>query len=163
MLVALIQPDIRWQDCKGNLAALESLLDRARGADLAVLPEMFAYGFVTQPEGVAEGPDGPALQWMKEQAAARGFALAGSIPTQLEGPSWRNRFHFVTPDGTDTFYDKHHLFTYGGEHLRYSPGKERVVVEWRGPSARHSRLLRARRASWLRRGPGRRERRPGCG
>ena len=132
MLIALIQPDIRWQDCKGNLAALEGLLDRARGADLAVLPEMFAYGFVTQPEGVAEGPDGPALRWMKEQAAARGFALAGSIPTELKGPSWRNRFHFVTPDGTDTFYDKHHLFTYGGEHLRYSPGNERVVVEWRG-------------------------------
>ena len=98
MLIALIQPDIRWQDCKGNLAALEGLLDRARGADLAVLPEMFAYGFVTQPEGVAEGPDGPALRWMKEQAAARGFALAGSIPTELKGPSWRNRFHFVTPD-----------------------------------------------------------------
>ena len=163
MLIALIQPDIRWQDCKGNLAALEGLLDRARGADLAVLPEMFAYGFVTQPEGVAEGPDGPALRWMKEQAAARGFALAGSIPTELKGPSWRNRFHFVTPDGTDTFYDKHHLFTYGGEHLRYSPGNERVVVEWRGPSARHSRLLRVRRASWLRRGPGRKGRRPGCG
>jgi predicted amidohydrolase len=132
MLIALIQPDIRWQDCKGNLAALEGLLDRARGADLAVLPEMFAYGFVTQPEGVAEGPDGPALRWMKEEAAARGFALAGSIPTELKGPSWRNRFHFVTPDGADTFYDKHHLFTYGGEHLRYSPGNERVVVEWRG-------------------------------
>ena len=80
MLIALIQPDIRWQDCKGNLAALEGLLDRARGADLAVLPEMFAYGFVTQPEGVAEGPDGPALRWMKEQAAARGRHLLRQAP-----------------------------------------------------------------------------------
>ena len=35
MLIALIQPNIRWQDCKGNLAALEGLLDRARGADLS--------------------------------------------------------------------------------------------------------------------------------
>ena len=132
MKVALIQPDILWQDPKANLTALETLLDRAGGASLAVLPEMFAYGFVTQPEGVAEPDGGPALRWMKDQAVRRGMALAGSIPTELPGPSWRNRFHFVTPEGEDFFYDKRHLFTYGGEHLRYTAGDRRVAVEWHG-------------------------------
>ena len=31
-----------------------------------------------------------------------------------------------------TFYDKHHLFTYGGEHLRFTAGNERKIVEFRG-------------------------------
>ena len=30
------------------------------------------------------------------------------------------------------YYDKHHLFTYGGEHNHYTAGDKRVVVEWRG-------------------------------
>ena len=38
----------------------------------------------------------------------------------------------MKPDGSVTWYDKKHLFTYGGEHLRFTAGTERVVVEWRG-------------------------------
>jgi predicted amidohydrolase len=38
----------------------------------------------------------------------------------------------VRPGEQPVFYDKHHLFTYGGEHHRYTAGQERVVVEWRG-------------------------------
>ncbi len=30
-----------------------------------------------------------------------------------------------------TAYDKHHLFTYGKEHLQFTAGQERVVVEWK--------------------------------
>ena len=40
--------------------------------------------------------------------------------------------YIVRPDGTTEYYDKHHLFTFGGEHLRYTAGESRVIVEWRG-------------------------------
>ena len=60
--------------------------------------------------------------------------MAGSIATEVDG-RYYNRFYFVKPGDKDhevAYYDKHHLFTYGGEHLRYTRGEERVVVEWRG-------------------------------
>lgn len=44
----------------------------------------------------------------------------------------RNRFYFVKPDGEFDYYDKRHMFTYGGENKHYAPGKRRVVVEYKG-------------------------------
>ena len=56
---------------------------------------------------------------------------AGSVTVEAEG-RYYNRFYFVRPDGTYEYYDKHHLFTYGGEHLEFAGGERRVVVEFRG-------------------------------
>ena len=56
---------------------------------------------------------------------------SGSIAVTKDG-KYYNRFYFVKPDGSVAQYDKKHLFTYGGEHLRFTPGEERVVVEWKG-------------------------------
>lgn len=39
---------------------------------------------------------------------------------------------FVKPDGEITFYDKRHLFSFSGEDKVYTPGKERVIVEYKG-------------------------------
>ena len=35
-------------------------------------------------------------------------------------------------EGAVQWYDKHHLFSYGGETKNYTPGSEYVTVEWRG-------------------------------
>ena len=43
-----------------------------------------------------------------------------------------NRFLWVQPDGQVQFYDKRHLFSYGGENLRYVAGSERKVFHYRG-------------------------------
>ena len=104
-------------------------------SDLYVLPEMWSTGFATEPEGIAES-DGSSLNWMKQMANRLDAAVAGSIATENDG-KYYNRFYFVKPanDGSDNeieYYDKHHLFTYSGEHLRYTAGERRVVVEWRG-------------------------------
>lgn len=104
-------------------------------SDLYVLPEMWSTGFATEPEGIAES-DGSSLNWMKQMANRLDAAVAGSIATEIDG-KYYNRFYFVKPanDGSDNeieYYDKHHLFTYSGEHLRYTAGERRVVVEWRG-------------------------------
>jgi predicted amidohydrolase len=92
---------------------------------------MFSTGFCTQPEGIAESCDSDTLKWMKRKAAEIDAAIAGSIAVEQDG-KYYNRFYFVKPDGSVTYYDKKHLFTYGGEHLRFTAGDERVVVEWRG-------------------------------
>ena len=42
-----------------------------------------------------------------------------------------NRFVWVPPDGRLQSYDKRHRFRMAGEHKRYAPGWERVIVPWR--------------------------------
>lgn len=131
MNVTILQRDIEWANPSLNMQRTEEAIDRNAGADLYVLPEMFSTGFCTQPEGIAESCDSDTLKWMKRKAAEIDAAIAGSIAVEQEG-KYYNRFYFVKPDGSVTYYDKKHLFTYGGEHLRFTAGEERVVVEWRG-------------------------------
>ena len=135
MVITLLQQDIVWGNPAANQEAAERAILAAEKSDLYVLPEMWSTGFATEPEGIAES-DGSSLNWMKQMANRLDAAVAGSIATEIEG-KYYNRFYFVKPaiNGSDNeieYYDKHHLFTYSGEHLRYTAGERRVVVEWRG-------------------------------
>lgn len=131
MKISILQLDLVWENPQENLRKADAAIASAPGADLYVLPEMFPTGFCTVPDGVAEPEGGPVLQWMKDKAARTDAALAGSVAVRHEG-RYYNRFYFVTPDGSVTWYDKKHLFTYGGEHERFTAGDKRVVIEFRG-------------------------------
>ena len=131
MKITLLQQDIVWGKPEENVQCAGRMMDEHPGADLYVMPEMFSTGFCTQPEGMAEPVDGHSLQWMCGYARAHDCAVAGSIAVK-DGDNYCNRFYFVQPDGKYHFYDKHHLFTYGGEHLRFTAGQERVIVHFRG-------------------------------
>ncbi len=156
MKVMLLQRDIVWASPKENAQANEKIIAqhcscRAEesgegkcngcGTELFVLPEMFSTGFATSPDGIAEpiGEDGKCftLRWMEDMARKYNCAITGSVAVQegytdgVSEPKFYNRLYFVTPHNY-LQYDKHHLFTYGGEHKRYSPGKERVIAEWKG-------------------------------
>jgi predicted amidohydrolase len=137
MKIALLQTDIAWSNPKENIRRAQQMVEEIGPADLYVLPEMFSTGFATEPKGIAEPVDSDTLRWMKQVAAERSAAVAGSVAVEETderegGVRYCNRFYFVHPDGRVEHYDKHHLFTYGGEHLRFSPGQERVVVEYMG-------------------------------
>ena len=129
--VSIIQQDIVWADVDENIRRVDAAVDSAPEADLYVLPEMFSTGFCTNPEGIAESTESDSLEWMKNKARQTGAAIAGSIAVTKDD-KYYNRFYFVKPDGSVAQYDKKHLFTYGGEHLRFTAGDERVVVEWKG-------------------------------
>lgn len=131
MKTSIIQMDIAWGDVRENIRRAEAAIDSSPGADLYVLPEMFTTGFCTDPEGMAETPDGASLQWMKSKSAQIDAAIAGSVAVCEEG-RYFNRFFFVKPDGTVAEYDKKHLFTFGGEHNRFTAGNQRVTVEHKG-------------------------------
>ena len=131
MKISVIQQDIIWTDVEANIRKVDEAINSVPGSDLYVLPEMFATGFCTAPEGIAEEVGGPALQWMKSKAAETDAAIAGSLAVKEDGRHY-NRFYFVEPNGRITYYDKKHLFTYGGEHEHFSAGSERVVVDFRG-------------------------------
>lgn len=130
MKVSIIQHDIVWGNPAENRLRLQQQIEAQPGADLYVLTEMWSTGFAINPEGVAER-DEASLQWMKEMAVQQQAAIAGSLAIEQDG-SFHNRLYFVKPDGEVEYYDKRHLFSYGGEDKYYSPGTERVVVEWKG-------------------------------
>ncbi|MFW5815501.1 MAG: nitrilase-related carbon-nitrogen hydrolase [Wenzhouxiangella sp.] len=130
--LALVQAQLRWQDAPANRRHLGHLMDRSPGADLYVLPETFTTGFLGDGEGPAEPFDGPTLAWMRSEARARSAALVGSLAlTDAEGLR-RNRMVFVPPDGEPGWYDKRHLFSFGGEDQRYAAGDDHTVIAWRG-------------------------------
>lgn len=133
MQITLLQRNIEWAAPSVNRTRTEQALLSAPRSDLYVLPEMWSTGFVTSPADYdcIEGENGTTLSWMQQMARQLDAAVAGSLSIQAQDGTYRNRFYFVTPDKVE-HYDKHHLFTYGGEHLRYTPGQARVVVEWRG-------------------------------
>ena len=119
------------------------------------------------------------LQWMQRMADKLDAAVCGSIAvkTLSNSPSkgecsYRNRLYFVMPQETVKdpplpslkgreemvngewlnckFYDKHHLFSFGGETKHYTPGNEYVTVEWRGLRFHLSTCYDLRFPLWLR-------------
>lgn len=131
MKATILQRDIIWADPSKNVQRANEAIDNNPGSDIYILPEMFSTGFCTNPEGIAESNDSDTLKWMKQKAAEINAAIAGSVAIN-EGNCYYNRFYFVKPDGEVAQYDKKHLFTYGGEHLRFTAGKDRVITEFRG-------------------------------
>lgn len=114
-----------------NLTDLDQIIGGGCGADIYVLPEMFATGQYIDPADVVQTMDGPIVNWLQDKASKLNAAICGTLPVTENGSIY-NRLCFAMPDGKMVYYDKHHLFTYSGEALNYSPGRNRVVVEFRG-------------------------------
>ncbi len=157
MKVALVQMDIVWENSKANRETAERLMLAAEKCDIYVLPEMWSTGVTTEPMGVAEPENGETLLWMQKMADTLDAAVAGSIAIKAPDGTFRNRLYFVKPSENGQcsmpniqFYDKHHLFSYGGETEHYTPGSEYVTVEWRGLRFHLSTCYDLRFPLWLR-------------
>lgn len=132
MRVTIFQTDIQWANPAENVQRAQQMLTENPGADLYVLPEMWATGFATKPHDIAEDESSSvALRWMKQEAAKNDCAICGSLAVRTQDDHYYNRQYFVTPN-TVTIYDKHHLFTYGHEDRFITAGDRQVIAEWRG-------------------------------
>ncbi|MCC8070837.1 MAG: nitrilase family protein [Bacteroidales bacterium] len=161
MKISIIQTDIAWGNPELNRQRLSSMIDeevaREGASDLYVLPEMFSTGFAMEPEAVAES-DGATLRWMAALTYRLNAAICGSVATeekdQEEGVKrYFNRLYFVTPEGETTLYDKHHLFTFSGEHEHYTAGKDRSELTFCGVRFRLAICYDIRFPWWLRNRP----------
>ena len=132
MRVAALQTRIAWEDPAANFERLGPLLARAAaaGADLAVLPEMFAHGFSMNTQVVAEPEDGPSTRFLAEHAATHRMWVCGSVPARAAGATDDarpyNTLVFAGPNGQLVRYRKIHPFTFAGEHERYAAGDRHV-------------------------------------
>ena len=128
----LVQAQLFWADASANRQALESVArEQGSDCDLIVFPETFTSGFLGDSAAQPEGMDGATLDWMKTLASELDSVICGSAAISTSRGT-ANRFLWVQPDGEVQFYDKRHLFSYGGENRRYVAGTERKVFHYRG-------------------------------
>lgn len=130
--LTIVQAPLVWADKKANLAYFTKALAGFAGAtDLVVLPEMFATGFVTESQDIAEPMDGEVVQWMRTTSAKLNCVITGSVSISEKGKFY-NRLIWMRQDGSFETSDKRHLFAMGNEHLRFTAGSEPLIVDLKG-------------------------------
>lgn len=128
----LVQSQLFWADAQANRQQLETIArSQGSGCDLIIFPETFTSGFLGDAEAAPETMEGTTLVWMKSLATELECVVCGSVAMSTE-QGRVNRFLWVQADGTIQFYDKRHLFSFGGEDKRYIAGSERKVFHYRG-------------------------------
>ena len=132
MKIALLQAPLIWESPIANREYFEEKIKSiTENVDLIVLPEMFTSGFTMNPKAVAESMQGETILWLQALAKAKNSAITGSVVIQENG-NFYNRLVFVFPSGAIKTYDKKHLFTLAGEDKIYTPGSEKLIIEYKG-------------------------------
>lgn len=134
--VCLFPMPIVWGEKQQNLDTLARAVEGVHpDTDLMILPEMFSTGFIASDKeyarGLAERNSGETIDLIKQLAAKKGMAIAGSFIADTGG-SLFNRAFFIDSYGDTAFADKRHLFTMAGEHNVFSKGDSRLRVRYRG-------------------------------
>jgi omega-amidase len=130
--ITLIQTALYWENSTANLANLEEKIAQiSTQTDLIILPEMFNSGFTMNAKSVAEPMNFTTFKWLRQQAKKANAVVTGSFIVK-EGEKYFNRLIWMRPDGSFEKYDKRHLFRMGNEHLTFTGGMERIIVELKG-------------------------------
>ena len=146
--VTLIQTDLYWENPTANLANLEEKIAQiSTQTDLIILPEMFNSGFTMNAKTIAEPMNLTTFKWLRQQAKKANAVVMGSfivkcstgIPSRGADDTGKdsratyyNRLIWMRPDGSFEKYDKRHLFRMGNEHLTFTGGTKRLIVELKG-------------------------------
>ena len=140
MRAALVQMDLAWEEWPANHARAAQHLKRAAdaGADLAILPEMFASGFSMNVAKTAQPPGGPTEQWLRGMARGLGLSLLAGV-AETGAPLPVNSALLVSPEGEVRRYHKIHPFSYAGEERVFGGGSR--VVTWEIAGARVTPLV----------------------
>ena len=129
VITAAVQFNITLGEVDRNLAKAEAALRRvaARGAQLAVLPEMWSAGFAYKklPELAAETPR--VLASVAKLSGELGLTVIGSLPELVDGKVCNTSY--VTDRGVLVgSYRKLHLFSLMNEHEHIAAGECTAVV-----------------------------------
>jgi len=129
--ITTVQSPLIWEDVSANLEMFDIKLRTLQDTDLIILPETFTTGFSMNAAAIAQPMDGEVMEWLTAQAAQHDAVVTGSFIAVDEG-KYYNRLIWMQPDGAYQTYDKHHLFTLAKEHLAYTPGQKKLIVELKG-------------------------------
>ena len=130
--IAWIQTDLEWENPVVNRQRIgQKIAETQTPVDLIVLPELFTTGFTMNAKAVAETMQGDTIAWLQYLAKTNNCAITGSLAVTENG-NFYNRLFFIFPNGDLKTYDKHHLFKLAGEDKVYTPGKERLIIDYKG-------------------------------
>ena len=130
--IASIQMTVGDEEKSKRLERCEALLDRVKGSDLVILPEIWNTGYFSFDRYAqeAEPLDGETARRMSAKAKEHGFYLhAGSFVEKKDG-RLHNTSVLLDPEGRRmAAYRKIHLYGYGSKESQIlSRGNEVVVV-----------------------------------
>lgn len=128
--ITLVQSPLHWHNPAANAERFVHGTDYPE-TDLIVLPEMFTTGFSMHTDLAAEAGQ-TALEVCAALAQKTGAAVCGSSMFRTEDNLAKNRLIFQKLGEKPLFYDKKHLFSLAGEEKHYSPGTQKLLVEWKG-------------------------------
>jgi len=132
MKVAFIQTTLAWENPTENRSHFaKKIMNFKEDVDLIVLPELFTTGFTMNAKAVAETMQGDTIAWLQQLAKSKNCAITGSLAITENG-NFYNRLVFVFPSGELHTYDKRHLFRLAGEDKVYTPGKDRLIIDYKG-------------------------------
>ena len=130
--ITIIQTNLIWENPEVNRVRFSEIFEKcAAESNLMILPEMFTTGFTMNAENLAEEDNGETLQWMQREAIKHSVAITGSVII-TENKLFYNRLFFVFPNGDFKIYNKRHTFTLAGEHLTYTAGNEKLLLDYLG-------------------------------
>lgn len=130
--VTLVQSPIYWEDPAANREMFEAkIMAIEEPTDIIILPEVFTTGFTMEPENCAEPQGAETFVWMQKMAKKKNSVITGSIATK-ENSKYYNRMIWMHPNGEYRQYNKKHLFTFAGETKNFTPGNEKVIVDFKG-------------------------------
>ena len=75
--------------------------------------------------------NGESMQWMSKLAQQKQASVVGSLIISENGKKY-NRLIWMNPDGTFYHYDKRHLFSLMNEGDFFIPGKDRLIIDFKG-------------------------------
>ena len=137
LTLLLAQAELAWHKPETNFAHFTALTaEGALGADVVILPEMFATGFTMHPQQFGDAVGHDAQRYLEGRALDTGAIHAGSSAYfDDHRKQYVNRFLWASPSGKTEYYDKRHRFAMAGEDEAYGPGhvdQVRVSVNgWR--------------------------------
>ncbi len=126
---AVIQWDVKVGNTEANLVSVREMLGtaKAKGADLAVLPEMWSCGFDNAQLADHARNTPEILAEMLELAKQHQMVIAGSMP-ESEGKDIFNTMYVADRNGNPAgSYRKVHLFSVTGEEKYFAPGRSPVI------------------------------------
>lgn len=152
--IAVAPIDIAFGDKEKNISKVRDIMSCLdKDTDILVLPEMFSTGFVKDTEKMtvlAESMEDKTILSLKDYSHESGIAVCGSFVCSEKG-NILNRSFFIKPSGEMSLYDKHHLFTMGGEQHIFTAGDSLPeIIEYKGWNIMIAVCYDLRFPAWLR-------------
>ena len=135
--ITILPLDINQSDPDSNLRLIEQLVSQpaVKNSNIIVLPELFSTGFIAEKEEIikyAHSIDGEVLNSIRNLSQKTGAAFSGSFLCN-DNNKFYNRAFFIDPEGNETYYDKHHLFSISPESRVLTGGnRQSPIINYMG-------------------------------